>query len=241
MKVAAIVVHVNINECFRSCIVSKLRLRYKKTGRARYISHLDLSSTMRRGIIRAGVELEYSQGFNPHPYMSVALPLSVGVQSVCELMDIGVKEGTQTANLPAQITSCLPEGLEITEAYVPDIKFSEIAWLEIGGIMYYDVGAAEEIVCKLTERFSMDCIEISKKTKRGESTIDISEHVRELKFTKADTDNAIEISAKLSAQNPTLSPVNVMDALRGTYAQLFPEHAVFTRIEVFDVNMNVFK
>jgi len=221
--------------------VSKLRLRYKKIGRARYISHLDLSSTMRRGIIRAGVELKYSQGFNPHPYMSVALPLSVGAQSVCELMDIGVTEGIKVDTLTEQITSCLPEGLEVIEAYVSERKFSEIAWLEIGGLMYYDGRVSEEIVRKLTERFSMDCIEILKKTKRGESVIDISEHIREFKFAKADEADAIEISAKLSAQNPTLSPANLMDALKSEYAELFPDYATFTRLEVFDINMNVFK
>ena len=244
MRLAAIVAHADgskINDFLRMYRVSKLRLRYKKIGKSRYISHLDLSSTMRRGIIRAGIELTYSQGFNPHPYMSVALPLSVGMQSVCELMDIGVADGTQANNLPEKITACLPEGLEILEAYGATRKFSEIAFLEIGGIMYYDGGVSEAIVSELTKRFSLPSIEISKKTKRGESVIDIAEHIRDISFFKADESNAIEISAKLSAQNPTISPNNLLDALTGDYSRLLPDYAAFTRLEVFDINMNVFK
>ena len=65
----------------------KLRLRFRKTGRAVYISHLDLMRTMQRAFSRAEYELEYSKGFNPHPQISISLPLSVGVASLCELMD----------------------------------------------------------------------------------------------------------------------------------------------------------
>ena len=73
--------------------MSKIRLLYSKTGKAKYISHLDLMATMRRALLRAGIELKYSEGFNPHPYMSVALPLPVGCSSICELIDIGITLG----------------------------------------------------------------------------------------------------------------------------------------------------
>ena len=67
--------------------MDKLRLRFTKTGRAVYISHLDLMHTMQRAFSRAGYELKYSEGFNPHPQISIALPLSVGAASLCEIMD----------------------------------------------------------------------------------------------------------------------------------------------------------
>ncbi|MBR0161183.1 MAG: DUF2344 domain-containing protein, partial [Oscillospiraceae bacterium] len=67
--------------------MDKLRLRFEKTGRAVWISHLDLMTTMQRAFSRAGYELQYSEGFNPHPLISILLPLSVGAGSVCELMD----------------------------------------------------------------------------------------------------------------------------------------------------------
>ena len=70
----------------------KLRLRFEKTGRAIYISHLDLMRTMQRVFLRADCPLKYSEGFNPHALISILLPLSVGVGSVCELMDFQVRE-----------------------------------------------------------------------------------------------------------------------------------------------------
>ena len=67
--------------------MDKLRLRFSKTGRAIYISHLDLMAAMQRAFARAELPLKFSEGFNPHPQISILLPLSVGTASVCELMD----------------------------------------------------------------------------------------------------------------------------------------------------------
>jgi len=65
----------------------KLRLLFAKTDRAVYISHLDLMHVLQRVFLRAGYQLKYSEGFNPHPVISIAVPLSVGHASVCELLD----------------------------------------------------------------------------------------------------------------------------------------------------------
>ena len=73
----------------------KLRLRFEKTGRAIYISHLDLMRTMQRVFLRADCPLKYSEGFNPHALISILLPLSVGVGSVCELMDFPAARGSR--------------------------------------------------------------------------------------------------------------------------------------------------
>ncbi len=65
----------------------RTRLLFSKTGRARYISHLDLMRTFQRVFLRAGIRLRHTEGFNPHPYMVFALPLPVGCESDCELLD----------------------------------------------------------------------------------------------------------------------------------------------------------
>ena len=88
--------------------MDKLRLRFKKTGRAVYISHLDLMHTMQRAFSRAGYELRYSEGFNPHPQISIALPLSVGAGSVCEIMDFRLKDEADLSERPARLTSVMP-------------------------------------------------------------------------------------------------------------------------------------
>ena len=121
--------------------MDRLRLLYSKTGKAKYIAHLDLLATMRRALLRAGVGLKYSEGFNPHPYMSVALPLQVGCESVCELMDISLIDGVQTDGIAERINASMPEGLSISETYTPVRKFNSIDWIGISGCLHYDRGA----------------------------------------------------------------------------------------------------
>ena len=64
-----------------------VRIRFSKTGRARYISHLDLSRVMQRSLRRAGIPLWYTEGFNRHPYVTFAAPLSLGFEGLQETMD----------------------------------------------------------------------------------------------------------------------------------------------------------
>ena len=64
-------------------VMSKYRVKYQRREDARFISHLDLMRTMNRAMKRAGAPLKYTEGFNPHVVMTVALPLSVGITSEC--------------------------------------------------------------------------------------------------------------------------------------------------------------
>ena len=89
--------------------MDKLRLRFEKTGRAVYISHLDLMTTMQRGFARAGYRLKYSEGFNPHPLISILLPLSVGAASLCELMDFRLAEDADLHEMPVRLSGALPD------------------------------------------------------------------------------------------------------------------------------------
>ncbi len=66
------------------------RLLFSKTGRAKYISHLDLMRTFQRAFFRSGIQIRHTEGFNPHPFVSIALPLSVGYSSQCEILEFGL-------------------------------------------------------------------------------------------------------------------------------------------------------
>ena len=68
----------------------KMRVMYKKTGRAVYISHLDIMRTFQRALKRADIDVKHTEGFNPHPYISIALPLSLGYSGECEFLDMVV-------------------------------------------------------------------------------------------------------------------------------------------------------
>ena len=215
-----------------------LRMRIGKTGKAKYISHLELMATMRRALLRSGVRLKYSEGFNPHPYISSALPLSLGTGSLCELLDIGVLGDQKAEGLPERINAALPEGLEIFEAYAPAGKLSGITWVELQGVLHYDAKPPPDIEKALREIYGSESLIITKKTKRGETEIDLAPHIRDVEIG---SNGDVTITAKVSANNPTINPDNLLSAINGKNSAYFPDFALFTRIEVYDADMNKFR
>lgn len=219
--------------------MDKLRLRFKKTGRAVYISHLDLMQTMQRAFSRAGYELKYSEGFNPHPQISIALPLSVGTASLCEIMDFKLKEEADISEIPARLTAALPEGIEVTDCYEPQRKAAELKYLKVAGIFEYDERDAERMAEALRDFYSAGEIVISKKTKRGIGETDIKPAIREIGFEAKD--KAVEMEAVISAQEPTLNPELLAEALRQLASDIAPDFAKFTRLESYDKNMEIYR
>lgn len=219
--------------------MDKLRLRFKKIGRAIYISHLDLMKMIQRAFSRTGLDLKYSEGYNPRPQISIALPLSVGTASVCELMDFKLKADTDLSELPQRLTAVLPEGIEIIEAYEPQRKASAIKWLEVTALMEYDERDAGEMCTALREFFARPEIVIEKKTKRGMGDTDIKPAIKTVDFAVAE--GGVALHAIISAQNPTLNPELLTDALRKLAPDIAPDFAKYTRVEVYDADMKVFR
>ena len=217
----------------------KLRLRFEKTGRAVYISHLDLMHTMQRAFNRAGYRLKYSEGFNPHPQIAIALPLSVGAASRCEIMDFKLLEDPDLAELPARLTAAMPEGVRVLEAYEPSRKVAELKWLRVEGQFEYDERDAGEMAAALADFFRQEQIVITKKTKRGMGETDIRPGIREISFTPAE--KAVDITTILSAQEPTINPELLAEALRQLRPELAPDFAKFTRVETYDAEMKVYR
>ncbi|MDR2569896.1 MAG: TIGR03936 family radical SAM-associated protein [Oscillospiraceae bacterium] len=211
--------------------MNKVRFHYSKTGKAQYISHLDLMSVMQRALLRAGIKLQYSEGFNPHPYLSVALPLSVGTESSCELMDVGIIDD----EIPDITTISMPDGIKILDIYKPKRKFNEIAWVEVIKEIQYNKAMPDDILGRLKRCFSGDSIIISKRTKRGFKELDISSHLKDVYFS---LDDGIIMRAKISAQNPALNCADLDNAIE---EELKPDHTKMKRVGIYDTNMFAFK
>lgn len=219
--------------------MDKMRLLFSKTGRAVYISHLDLMRTLTRAFLRADCRLKYSEGFNPHPSISIALPLSVGAESECEILDFRMLEDMEAAEIFERLKKQLPEGIEAIEVYEYQRKVKELKWLKIEGVFEYDERSAAEMLPMLREFFAKESIVIQKKTKRGTGESDITAAIKEIAFDVSGND--VRLNAVISAQEPTLNPELLADALRQLAPQLAPDFAKFRRIEIFDENMIVFR
>ena len=213
--------------------MSKVRFRYSKTGRAGYISHLDLMATMQRAFLRAGVKLKYSEGFNPHPYISAALPLPVGCESICELIDVGIIDGS----LPDIKSIKMPEGIIISEVYTPDRKAADITWIEIICHLHYDRETDEGIADKLYSALTKEVNIISKRTKRGFKELDIAPYIKNVELLYDTNDKNVQLKAKIFAQNPT---INISDIENAIGDSLKPDFFELKRIDIYDANMVIF-
>ena len=219
--------------------MNTLRMRFSKTGRAIYISHLDLMATMQRAFSRAGSRLQYSEGFNPRPQISIALPLSVGTASRCEIMDFRLLEEVDITLLTARLNATMPEGITVLEIYEPTRKNAELKWLAVEGLFEYDERSVDIMQKQLAAFFARPSIVIEKKTKRGFGEVDIRPAIREIAFTAGE--DGVHVSAVLSAQDPTLNPDLLPAALRALAPEIAPDFAKFTRVETYDAEMMVFR
>lgn len=93
----------------------RLRVRFKRGQEVKFISHLDLMRLWQRALHRAGIPLAYSEGFSPHPRISLAAPLPIGVTSETELMDLYTTQQVSPHFFTAAVSQQLPPGIEILQ------------------------------------------------------------------------------------------------------------------------------
>ena len=96
-----------------------VRMIFKKGGTAKYISHLDLNRCFTRAVRRAGLDVWYTEGFNPHPYLFFPAPLPLGVSSECEMLDIKINGEMTNEEIKKRMTLDLPQGVEVLRVYDP--------------------------------------------------------------------------------------------------------------------------
>jgi radical SAM-linked protein len=196
--------------------------------------------TMQRAFLRAGIKFRHSEGFNPHPVMALALPLSVGQESECELMDFETTDAPETEELLRRMDGVFPRGISAARVYVPARKVGEIRWLETRGLLEYDGGVSDEKISALNGYFAEKSIIIRKKTKSGDADIDVAPMIVGTKLTRLD-DTRVELRSVIAAQNPTMNPDGFVRALETHRAELKPDFAVFRRLALFDAEMKPFE
>lgn len=125
----------------------KMLIRFEKLGPMKYIGHLDLMSTIQRVIRRAGYSVRYSEGFHPKPILTIANPLSLGVESVCEYLQLELEEDVALDEFKEKVNACLPVGLRFADV-------SERDWKSVEGI----VAAAEYVLDFSGSGFSEDAL-----------------------------------------------------------------------------------
>jgi radical SAM-linked protein len=195
----------------------EVRFRFEKRLRAAYLSHLDVMRTFQRAFIRAGIRIRHSEGFNPHPKMSIALPLQLGCESVCEVLDASVLDGPE--DMAGALNAALPEGIRVLAAGQPLRPVREIAWTE-WSLRFPD----DETASEAETVFRLPSLPVEKKTKRGLGTLDIAPHIELL------AREGTELRMLLRADSPTVNAGDLRKALGGKLEKELPVRCLRLRL-----------
>ncbi len=202
-----------------------VRIRFSKTGRARYISHLDLSRVMQRSLRRAGIPLWYTEGFNRHPYVTFAAPLSLGFEGLQETMDIRLEQEMADEELVRRLREASPEGITILSAADAVHKPGEIASARYRLIF---PGEGET----MRHFLDQETIPAEKKTKKGTmKTLDLKPALleREIKELLGQTELTLLLPCSSS---DTVNPLLIWGAYGRFIGREIPSPQV-TRMDVY--------
>jgi len=217
------------------------RLLFEKTGNAIWISHLDLMRLFQRAFKRAGLPLTHTKGFNPRPSVSIALPMSVGAESVCELLDFDM-EGEQhnLDEVCCELNDTLPEGVRVLKVYEDGRKLKDLAFMDCKVILEYDNGIPDGAKDAIRALFERDSVTVEKKGKNGLTQQDIIPMIRSMDIRRTD-DNTICLNCRICCQNPTLNPMQICAAIERYLPDMKPDFSKCTRLEVYDENNKIFR
>ena len=220
----------------------KHRLLFAKTGRACYISHLDLMRTFPRAFLRAGLDVKQTEGFNQHSFVSIALPLSLGYESCCEILEFELLSPVPLDEVPDRMNAVLPEGIKVLKCYESEVPVKQIGWLDWQCTLSFDSGVPEGAKEQFLALYQTDSLVIqkpSKKSKKGYTELDLIPLIHSMELTE--WEGGLLLRAVLAAQNPGLNPDIVVSTAKERCPLFQPDFAEYRRCEVLNGNFEVFR
>ena len=219
--------------------MKNVRIWFKKDNECRYISHLDLNRVMLRTVFRAKLPIWYTEGFNPHPFITFPLPLSLGFRGESECMDVRFLDEDYDLSKVAQVMNqYLPDGIRVYNATECKMKPGDIAFARFSAKLYSDVLSDAELKAELFELMLLDEYLVPKKTKSGIKDVNVAEYLKLIEINN-DTDELL-----VSVTLPAGSTNNVNVQLLITALERYVDSDVYygiTRHGVFDKDMNPFE
>ena len=189
-----------------------MRIKFRKVGNLQYISHLDLQRAFSRILVRAGLPLWYTKGFNPHIKMVFGMPLPVGSESECELLDVRIEREMSEAEMLHRLNAELTDELRALAIYPAERKFGEIAFAEYE-YTSRTTGADEQMAKEVERVLTTAPLTVLRRTKSGEKETDILPMIHRIGVQFVD--GTIRINAVLSAgEGNYLNPELLVTALK---------------------------
>lgn len=190
--------------------MKNVRIWFEKAGPARYISHLDLTRNMARGLKLSGLPVWYTEGFNPRVYMTFAMPLSLGVCGERECMDIRLTEDLPLEEVAPRLGAHLPGGLRALEAAEPAQGFEQVRFAAYELLLEGDPAALEEALAGL---FAMEQVPVLKHTKKGDREFDIKPDFQNAGAQRQEGGLLLSLRLPCSVEGST-NPALLLEALK---------------------------
>lgn len=219
--------------------MKNVRIWFKKDNECRFISHLDLNRVMLRTVFRAKLPIWYTEGFNPHPFITFPLPLSLGFRGEAECMDVRfLDEDFDLSTVADVMNPFLPDGIRVYGATESKMKPGDIAFAKFSAKLYSDVLTDVELKAELCELMLLDEYLVPKKTKSGIKDVNVAEYLKLIEINPDTEDLNISVTLPAGSTN------NVNIQLLITALENYVESDVYyeiTRHGVFDKEMKPFE
>ncbi len=208
--------------------VQKLRIKYSKTGPARFTSHRDFSRCLERALRRAQVPMAYSSGFHPHPKISFANAAPTSAETEAEFLEIAVVEQCDPDKVRDALTVELPHGLHIVSV-VEAQSGSLVDQLTASTWHLRLPSATTQTVTKAVDALlaSAEC-EVERMTKSGKRSFDVRAAIIDLTVVSAAPIPTVEFTGKI--ESPLVRPDDVLSALTTLVPELATDGYVARRI-----------
>ena len=213
--------------------LKNVRVFYKKSGRMKFVSHLDMNRFMSRCIKKAGIPIWYTEGFHPHPYIAFALPLSLGFESEYEIIDLRlVDDDYPLEQVVEKLNAVFPEYVRAFNATEPVKKVGKIAFADFDIVFNDDSVNLDEL-----ENFlKSETIFVSKRTKKGTfKEIDIAPKIKAYSINE----NSLKITLPAGSED-NLNPELLLGEFFENHSSVYSTYRI-TRTMVYDAEMNIFK
>ena len=216
------------------------RALFEKVGTARFISHLDLMRLFQRAFKRAGLPLTHTQGFNPRPSVSIALPLSLGAESHCELLDFDLESPVPLEDIRNRLNAALIDGIRVREVYDNGAKIKYLALLQSRLTLEYDGGIPAGAEAAIGQLFAREALVLEKKNRNGVTQQDIIPMIRNLEISRI-SEGELQLDVLHCCQNPSLNPMQLGAAIEKYLPELAPDYIRVCREEIYTENKTVFR
>ena len=216
------------------------RALFEKVGTARFISHLDLMRLFQRAFKRAGLPLTHTQGFNPRPSVSIALPLSLGAESHCELLDFDLESPVPPERIRDRLNAALIDGVRVREVYDNGAKIKYLALLQSRLTLEYDGGIPAGAEAAIGQLFAQETLVLEKKNRNGVTQQDIIPMIRNLEISRI-SEGELRLDVLHCCQNPSLNPMQLGAAIEKYLPELTPDYIRVCREEIYTEDKTVFR